>query len=129
MGTGGPFPGGKAQLGRDTGHSPPSSAKVLNEVGAIPPLPLHLHRCVVGLLYLFLLHIVTITRGRLIEMNRKFTILRQRSYLLYLIVEKVNPSSKNVSLTELNCLNERASHILLYVLLFTQQEMLSGLLY
>jgi hypothetical protein len=31
MGTGGPFSGGKASLGHDTDHSPPSSAKVKNE--------------------------------------------------------------------------------------------------
>jgi hypothetical protein len=31
MGTGGPFPGGKAQLGRDADHSPPSSVEVENE--------------------------------------------------------------------------------------------------
>jgi hypothetical protein len=31
MGTGGPFPRGKAQPGRDTDRSPPSSAKVKNE--------------------------------------------------------------------------------------------------
>jgi hypothetical protein len=31
VGTGGPFPGGKAQLGRDADHSPPSSAEVVNE--------------------------------------------------------------------------------------------------
>jgi hypothetical protein len=31
MGTGGPFPGGKARLGRDANHSLPSSAKVKNE--------------------------------------------------------------------------------------------------
>jgi hypothetical protein len=31
MGTGGPFPGGKAQPGRDADHSPPSSAEVENE--------------------------------------------------------------------------------------------------
>jgi hypothetical protein len=31
MGTGGSFPGGKARLGRDADHSPPSSAKVKNE--------------------------------------------------------------------------------------------------
>jgi hypothetical protein len=31
MGTGGPFPGGKAQPGRDADHSPPSSAEVKNE--------------------------------------------------------------------------------------------------
>jgi hypothetical protein len=28
---GGPFPGGKARLGRDADHSPPSSAEVVNE--------------------------------------------------------------------------------------------------
>jgi hypothetical protein len=31
MGTGGPFPGGKARLGRDADHSPPFSAEVVNE--------------------------------------------------------------------------------------------------
>jgi hypothetical protein len=31
MGTGGPFPRGKAWLGRDANHSPPSSAKVKYE--------------------------------------------------------------------------------------------------
>jgi hypothetical protein len=31
MCTGGAFPGGKAQLGRDADHSPPSSAEVVNE--------------------------------------------------------------------------------------------------
>jgi hypothetical protein len=31
MGTEGPFPGGKARPGRDTDHSPPSSAEVENE--------------------------------------------------------------------------------------------------
>jgi hypothetical protein len=31
MGTGGPFPEGKAQPGREADHSPPSSAEVVNE--------------------------------------------------------------------------------------------------
>jgi hypothetical protein len=31
MGTGGPFPGGKARPGRDIYHSPSSSAEVVNE--------------------------------------------------------------------------------------------------
>jgi hypothetical protein len=31
MGTGGPFPGGKARPGRDADHSPPSSAEFVNE--------------------------------------------------------------------------------------------------
>jgi hypothetical protein len=31
MGTGCPFPGGKARPGRDADHSPPSSAEVWNE--------------------------------------------------------------------------------------------------
>jgi hypothetical protein len=31
LGTGGPFPGGKARPGRDADHSPPSSAGVVNE--------------------------------------------------------------------------------------------------
>jgi hypothetical protein len=32
VGTGGPFPGGKARPGRDVDHSPPSSAEVKNEL-------------------------------------------------------------------------------------------------
>jgi hypothetical protein len=31
MGSGDPFPGGKARPGRDADHSPPSSAEVKNE--------------------------------------------------------------------------------------------------
>jgi hypothetical protein len=31
MGTGGPFPGGKARPGRDVDNSPPSSAEVVND--------------------------------------------------------------------------------------------------
>jgi hypothetical protein len=31
MGTGGPFPGGKARPGRDADHSPPYSAEVVNK--------------------------------------------------------------------------------------------------
>jgi hypothetical protein len=31
MGTGGPFPGGKARLWRDADHSPPSTAEAENE--------------------------------------------------------------------------------------------------
>jgi hypothetical protein len=31
IGTGGPFPGGKARPGRDADHSPPSSTEVVNE--------------------------------------------------------------------------------------------------
>jgi hypothetical protein len=31
MGTGGPYPGGKARLGRDADHSPPSITEVVNE--------------------------------------------------------------------------------------------------
>jgi hypothetical protein len=31
MGTGGPFPGGKARPGRDAGHSSTSTAEVVNE--------------------------------------------------------------------------------------------------
>jgi hypothetical protein len=31
MGTGGPFPGGKTRPGRDSDHSPLSSAEVVNE--------------------------------------------------------------------------------------------------
>jgi hypothetical protein len=31
MGTGGPFPGGKARPGSDADHSPPSNAEIVNE--------------------------------------------------------------------------------------------------
>jgi hypothetical protein len=31
MGTGGPFPEGKARPGRDADHSPPSTSEVVNE--------------------------------------------------------------------------------------------------
>jgi hypothetical protein len=31
LGTGGPFPGGKARPGRDADHSPPSNTEVKNE--------------------------------------------------------------------------------------------------
>jgi hypothetical protein len=37
MGTGGPFPGGKARPGRDADHSPPSSAEVVNELYLLSP--------------------------------------------------------------------------------------------
>jgi len=40
MGTGGPFPGGKARQGREADNSAPSSAKVMNE---LYPLPKRLH--------------------------------------------------------------------------------------
>jgi hypothetical protein len=42
----GPFPGGKARPGRD------AERWGREWVGAIHPLPLRLHRCVVGLIYL-----------------------------------------------------------------------------
>jgi hypothetical protein len=43
MGTGGPFPGGKARPGRDADHSSPSSAGVVNEweLNLSPPKRLH----------------------------------------------------------------------------------------
>jgi hypothetical protein len=51
MGNGGPFPGGKARPGRDSDHSPPSSAEVVNSRCYISSPLLRLHRCVVGLLF------------------------------------------------------------------------------
>jgi hypothetical protein len=39
MGTGGPFPGGKARSGSDADHSPPSSAEVGNEQELYLPSP------------------------------------------------------------------------------------------
>jgi hypothetical protein len=43
MGTGGPFPGGKARPGRDADHSPPSSAEVVNEKELYLLSPKRLH--------------------------------------------------------------------------------------
>jgi len=43
MGTGGPFPGGKARPGRDTDHSPPSSVEVVNEWELYLLSPWYLH--------------------------------------------------------------------------------------
>jgi hypothetical protein len=51
VGTGGPFPGVKAQPERNADHSPPSSVEVKNEQELYLLSPLRLHRCVVGLLY------------------------------------------------------------------------------
>jgi hypothetical protein len=45
MGTGGPFPGGKAQSGREADHSPPSSAEVENEQELYLLSPKRLHGC------------------------------------------------------------------------------------
>jgi hypothetical protein len=42
------FPGGVARPGRDSDHSPPSRAEVVNEYELFLS-PLRLHRCVVGL--------------------------------------------------------------------------------
>jgi hypothetical protein len=43
VGTGAPFPGGKARPGRDADHLPPSSAEVKNERSytSSPPMCLH----------------------------------------------------------------------------------------
>jgi hypothetical protein len=43
MGTGGPFPGGKARPGRDADHSPPSSSEVKNEKEKTSSTPKRLH--------------------------------------------------------------------------------------
>jgi hypothetical protein len=40
MGTGGSFPGGKSRPGRDSDHSPPSSAEVKNKSELYPLYPL-----------------------------------------------------------------------------------------
>jgi hypothetical protein len=53
MGTGGPFPWGKARPGRDAGHSLPSSAEIVNELELYllsPQTPLWR---VAGVLYFF----------------------------------------------------------------------------
>jgi hypothetical protein len=55
MGIGGPFPGGKERPGRYADHSPLSSSEVVNEYELYILSPLRLHRCAVGLLYLYLL--------------------------------------------------------------------------
>jgi hypothetical protein len=53
MGTGGPFPGGKARPGRDADHSPLYSAEVENEQELYPLSPQAPPWRVAGLLYLF----------------------------------------------------------------------------
>jgi len=55
MGTGGPFPGGKARPGRDADHSPPSSAEVVNESEVYLLCPQAPPLLVEGLLYFFFL--------------------------------------------------------------------------
>jgi hypothetical protein len=55
MGTGGPFPGGKARPGRDANHSPPCSAEVKFEKELYLLSPHAPPWCVVGSLYLFFL--------------------------------------------------------------------------
>jgi hypothetical protein len=51
MGTWGPFLGGKARPGRDTDHSPPSNAEVVNEQGLYFLSPQAPPWRVAGLLY------------------------------------------------------------------------------
>jgi hypothetical protein len=51
MDTGGPFPGGKAQPGRDADHSPPSSAEVKNEQELYLLSPHMPPWCIAGQLY------------------------------------------------------------------------------
>jgi hypothetical protein len=53
MGTGGPFPWGKARPGRDADHSPPSNAEVMNELEVYLLSPQAPPWRVVGLLYFF----------------------------------------------------------------------------
>jgi hypothetical protein len=53
VGTGGPFSGGKARLGRDADHSPPSSAEVVNEKELYLLSPQAPPWCVTGLLYFY----------------------------------------------------------------------------
>jgi hypothetical protein len=53
MGTGGPFPGVKAQPGRDADHSPPSSAEVVNEYELYLLSPQATPWRVEGLLYFY----------------------------------------------------------------------------
>jgi hypothetical protein len=55
MGTGGPFPGGKARPGRDADHSPLCSAEVENEYELYLLSPQAPPWRVAGLLYLFFL--------------------------------------------------------------------------
>jgi hypothetical protein len=56
MGTGGPFPGGKARPRRDADHSPPSSAEVVNEWELYLLSPQAPPWRVEGLLYFFFLY-------------------------------------------------------------------------
>jgi hypothetical protein len=64
MGTGGPFPGGKARPGRDADHSPQSSAEVVNERELYLLSPQAPPWRVAGLLYFaYNLHYVPTTLG------------------------------------------------------------------
>jgi hypothetical protein len=56
MGTGGPFPGGKAQPGRDADHSCPFSVEVVNEYELYLLSPQAPPWRVAGLLYFYLLY-------------------------------------------------------------------------
>jgi hypothetical protein len=60
VGTGDPFPGGKVQLGHDADHSPPSSAKVKNELDLYLLSPHAPPWRVAGHLYLFMNFIIII---------------------------------------------------------------------
>jgi hypothetical protein len=60
MGTGGPFPGGKARKGRDAVYSPPSSAEVKYEWGFFLLSPHVLPWHVAGQIYFTLLLLIII---------------------------------------------------------------------
>jgi hypothetical protein len=63
MGTGGPFPGGKARPGRDADHSPLSSAEVVNEWELYPLSPQVPPWRVEGLLYFFTFYSIIRAHG------------------------------------------------------------------
>jgi hypothetical protein len=81
MGTGGPFPGGKARPGRDADHSPLSSAEVVNEELYLlspqaPPWRVE------GLLYFYFLHSLW---------NNNIYYIIQRNKLLGFILNQMTP--------------------------------------
>jgi hypothetical protein len=82
MGTGGPFPGGKARPRRDADHSPPSSSEVVNEYELHLLSYLRLHTCVVGLLYLyekiFLYVTILVCTASVQNFKTKRSVVRQR---------------------------------------------------
>jgi hypothetical protein len=90
MGTGGPFPGGKARPGLEADHSPLSSAEVVNEKELYLLSPQAPPWRVEGLLLLFLIFmksvITTWKTNKLVADFKTRWRLQKKSYSIYLSV-------------------------------------------